>query len=651
MTVRSKFMKTRTELAASLVERDEEIDLALTALVAKQHLLLVGPPGCAKSLLLDSLMKWAAGKPVKPGDLDAEMTAALAAGKAAAAAAEEVKEYCESREAGMGPGGAGEKRDPKAIAEAYKRVRNNPTLRRISELAGRFRRVAQSKQRMKTTHGFDDMVGVEPGGDIGRLLPHELAKLGVEDLELDTLRRIVERQALCREYAGCEPAGKGPIVITLDESGSMRQKIDAAKGLALALAWIAKQQKRWCALVAYSGSTGERVLALPPGKWDDVKLCEWLVDFIGGGSEIDVPIAELPRMYADLKPPMAHNNLGNALNRQGKVDEGIACYKKAIELDPKLAMAHYNLGRALKNQGKLDEAIACIRMAIELDPKLAAAHCILGIILNAQNKPAEAIVCFRKAIELEPNDADYHTSLGAAFRDKGKLDEAIAAHRKAIELKPDLAVAHINLGAALSDLRKVDEAIACYRKAIELDPKDAMAHRNLGSNLAIQEKLDEAIACFRKALELNPKDPIAQGYLARALNLLAWRLATSADPKVRDAGRALGLAKEAAHLTPKNWTFWNTLGVAHYRVGEWKAALDALQQSMDLHKGGDAKDWFFLAMAHWQLKQKDEARTFYDRAIAWMEKNQEALKTNRHGWEELNRFRIEAAELLEIEKK
>ena len=144
---------------------------------------------------------------------------------------------------------------------------------------------------------------------------------------------------------------------------------------------------------------------------------------------------------------------------------------------------------------------------------------------------------------------------------------------------------------------------------------------------------------------------MAQGYLARALNLLAWRLATSADPKMRNSGRALGLAKKAVHLTPKNWTFWNTLGVAHYRVGEWKAALDALQQSMDLHKGGDAKDWFFLAMAHWQLKQKDEACTFYDRAVAWMDKNQEALKTNRHGWEELNRFRAEAAELLEIEKK
>ena len=61
MTTRDKFMTTRRELAAALIERDEEIDLVLCALVAKEHALLVGPPGCAKSLLLDSLMKWAGG--------------------------------------------------------------------------------------------------------------------------------------------------------------------------------------------------------------------------------------------------------------------------------------------------------------------------------------------------------------------------------------------------------------------------------------------------------------------------------------------------------------------------------------------------------------------------------------------------------------
>ena len=55
----------------------------------------------------------------------------------------------------------------------FKRVRSDPTLRRICELAGRYRRVAQSRQRRKTTHGLDDVVGVVMDADLGRLLPQE----------------------------------------------------------------------------------------------------------------------------------------------------------------------------------------------------------------------------------------------------------------------------------------------------------------------------------------------------------------------------------------------------------------------------------------------------------------------------------------------
>src|SRR5262245_14587978 len=57
----AKFAAARRELASTLIERDDEIDLCLTALVAREHVLLVGPPGCAKSLLLDSLLAWAGG--------------------------------------------------------------------------------------------------------------------------------------------------------------------------------------------------------------------------------------------------------------------------------------------------------------------------------------------------------------------------------------------------------------------------------------------------------------------------------------------------------------------------------------------------------------------------------------------------------------
>src|SRR5215471_3703451 len=60
--VQEKFAATRKELSGALIERDAEIDLILTALVAQENVLLVGPPGCAKSLLLDSLMRWLCGK-------------------------------------------------------------------------------------------------------------------------------------------------------------------------------------------------------------------------------------------------------------------------------------------------------------------------------------------------------------------------------------------------------------------------------------------------------------------------------------------------------------------------------------------------------------------------------------------------------------
>src|SRR5262249_14367843 len=58
-------------------------------------------------------------------------------------------------------------------------------------------------------------------------------------------------------------------------------------------------------------------------------------------------------------------------------------------------------------------------------------------------------------------------------------------------------------------------------------------------------------------------------------------------------------------------------------------------KSVQLRQGGDTVDFFFLAMAQWQLNEKDKARAWYDRAVAWMDKNNPKD-------EELKRFRAEA---------
>jgi uncharacterized protein with von Willebrand factor type A (vWA) domain len=56
-------------------------------------------------------------------------------------------------------------------------------------------------------------------------------------------------------------------------------------------------------LVAYSGGSGERLLALPPGRWNETALLDWLAQFIGGGSSLDVPVEEMPRYYQQLQAP------------------------------------------------------------------------------------------------------------------------------------------------------------------------------------------------------------------------------------------------------------------------------------------------------------------------------------------------------------
>ena len=71
---------------------------------------------------------------------------------------------------------------------------------------------------------------------------------------------------------------------------------------------------------------------------------------------------------------------------------------------------------------------------------------------------------------------------------------------------------------------------------------------------------------------------------------------------------------------------------------------------MELEKGTlESWDTFFLAMAHWQQGEKEQARRYYDRAVRWMDENQQGM--DKPLQEELCRFRAEAAELLGVKEK
>jgi tetratricopeptide (TPR) repeat protein len=244
---------------------------------------------------------------------------------------------------------------------------------------------------------------------------------------------------------------------------------------------------------------------------------------------------------------------------------------------------------------------------------------------------------YREAIRLRPDYGCAYENLGIALTSKGKLDQAVTALKEAVRLGPaNHARHHDNLGVALALKGGLDEAITSFKEAIRLQPDLADAHSNLGEALRYQGKLDEAIACYHEAIRLQPD-------LADAHDGLAWLLATCHDAKIRDIPRAVALARRAVGQEPQQRTYWSTLGAAHYRAGDWKAAVAALERARELGNGGDAS-WFFLAMARWQLGDKEQARRWYGEAVAWMDKEKPPQD------EELKRFRAEAAGLLGIGK-
>src|SRR2546422_787483 len=164
----------------------------------------------------------------------------------------------------------------------------------------------------------------------------------------------------------------------------------------------------------------------------------------------------------------------------------------ARAVDPNSFMAHNNLGYALDRQGRLAEAIGHYRQALRIKPDYAEAHNNVGQALDRQGKPAEAIDHYQTALRIKPNYADPHTNWGAALAQQGSLAEAIDHYQTALRVKPDDADAHTNWGAALAQQGKFAEAIDHYQTALRIKPDDADAHTNLGEALARQGKPVEA---------------------------------------------------------------------------------------------------------------------------------------------------------------
>jgi protein O-mannosyl-transferase len=169
---------------------------------------------------------------------------------------------------------------------------------------------------------------------------------------------------------------------------------------------------------------------------------------------------------SNFKSSVAHYNLGKTVGSRGDLEEAIAHYRQALQIDPAYAKAHNNLGNALFVRGELEEAIEHYRQALKIDPAHAKAHYNLGVALTRRGDLEEAIGHFRRAVGIDPAYVKAHYNLGVALARRGNLEEAIGHFRQALRIQPDSAEVHENLGQALALQGKRDEAVQHYQQAV-----------------------------------------------------------------------------------------------------------------------------------------------------------------------------------------
>jgi protein O-mannosyl-transferase len=257
--------------------------------------------------------------------------------------------------------------------------------------------------------------------------------------------------------------------------------------------------------------------------------------------------------------PVAHQNLGDVLLKEGRVRPAIGHYEAVLRVVPDFQDAYNKLGSALGALGRYDEAIARLRQGLALG-----------------------------------ENAEIRHNLGFALHRQGRLDEAIPQYEAALRLNPGHALALGHLAAALEAQGRFGEAETLLERALWLDPADAEARRLRAVTRVRLGRIEEAVADYHELLRRRPDD-------LDALTNVAWIRATHADAAHRDGAEAVRLAERARAASPEPVAVLEaTLAAAYAEAGRFGEAVRAGERAVALAEAagdGGAADAYARQLA------------------------------------------------------
>jgi protein O-mannosyl-transferase len=181
----------------------------------------------------------------------------------------------------------------------------------------------------------------------------------------------------------------------------------------------------------------------------------------------------------------------------------------------------------------------------------------------------DTVSLFEHALSVTPDNPSAHFALATGLEKSGEANRAMVEYRVALAIDPAYGKAHYNLGQHLCNAGNYQAAVQEYEAALRSCPKDIAVRQNLANALHRLGRVREAVAHFEEALNQDPNS-------TEGLNNLAWLLATSLQPEIRNGPRAVQLAERACALTQyKQAVMIGTLAAAYAEAGRFPEALAA----------------------------------------------------------------------------
>jgi tetratricopeptide (TPR) repeat protein len=242
-------------------------------------------------------------------------------------------------------------------------------------------------------------------------------------------------------------------------------------------------------------------------------------------------LVHLQKMLNRDASPEGYNTAGVMYYQSQKIDEAIAAFKSALQINPRYQPAKDNLHQLYREQGvaalaaeTYPAAMSFFSEALQLNPTDSTLYNLTGEVYARSGDYQNAIVEYKKGLQFNPGDTDARQNLARSYNNLGvqltqseRWEEAIGAYQQARQLMPDLASVKTNLtdlywkrANTLREQGNLDLAIEAYRELLEFDSSAIDAHSLLGDLYFQKRNYPQAIREFNEAFNADPENTQAR---------------------------------------------------------------------------------------------------------------------------------------------